>query len=168
MVFSKALKKVLMEYCQRRRWENVNGLLDPNGKTLLDIGCRDLFVYNKLKDKYEITLVDCALTNKLILEGDIQNLSFPDKSFDIVLCQQVLEHVFDPVKAISELKRITRRQLVITLPNEPFFTFFRLLSWEKEHLWAITPGVLRVYLGDPVYEREIFFKRYYVGVWNLA
>ena len=103
----------------------------------------------------------------MIKKEDVQNLSFPDKSFDIVLCQQVLEHVHDPVKAISELKRVAGKQLIISVPYEPFFTLCRFLNWEKEHLWAITPRVLKVYLGEPVYESKVFLKRYYVGAWKF-
>ncbi|MDD5155966.1 MAG: class I SAM-dependent methyltransferase [Candidatus Omnitrophica bacterium] len=150
------------------RWSAISKLLDADSRTLLDVGCGDLFIYDKLKDRYRLTLVDYSPKHNLIGKEDVMNLSFPDKSFDIVLCQQVLEHVFDPVKAIAELKRVTAKQLVITVPYEPFFTLLRLLSWEKEHLWAVTPAILRFYLGDPVYENKLFFKRYYLGVWRFG
>lgn len=103
-----------------------------------------------------------------ILKEDIQQLSFNDHQFDIVLCQQVLEHVPDPVKAIKELRRVAARQLIITVPYEPFFSIARLCCWEKEHLWAVTPLVLKHYLGAPIFENKLFFKRYYLGVWNFG
>ena len=149
------------------RWKVINKLLDVKSETLLDIGCQDLFFYNKLKNKYKITFADYFPISNLIKKEDLQNLSFEDKSFDIVLCQQVLEHISHPVKAISELKRITKKQLIISVPHEPFFTFFRFLIWEKEHLWAITPKILKFYLGKPMYENKIFLKTYYLGVWKF-
>lgn len=150
------------------RWKTINKILDVNGETLLDVGCQDLFFYEKLKNKYKVTLADYFPKNNIIKEEDIQNLSFQDKSFDIVLCQQVLEHVPNPPKAISELKRVTKKQLIISVPHEPFFSFLRFLIWEKEHLWAITPEILKFYLGEPVYENKVFLKTYYVGVWRFG
>ncbi|MFH1638278.1 MAG: class I SAM-dependent methyltransferase [Candidatus Woesearchaeota archaeon] len=145
----------------------VSRLLDKNSKTLLDIGCEDLTFYNKLKDKYKITLADLSPRNKKIRKEDIQKLSFKNNSFDIVLCQEVLEHVPNPVKAMKELKRVAKSQLIITIPNEPYFTLFRFLNWDKGHLWAIRPEALKACFGEPSYESKMFCKRYYVGIWNF-
>lgn len=157
--FYKKIKKYRIKYVKK--------LLDPESKTLLDVGCQDLFLYHQIKNKYEVTLVDIEPSSELIKKEDIQKLSFEDKSFDIVLCQEVLEHVSNPVKAILELKRVAKKQLIITIPNEPYFTFFRFFSWEKEHLWTITPKLLKLYLGKPNFETNFFLKRYYIGVWRL-
>jgi ubiquinone/menaquinone biosynthesis C-methylase UbiE len=167
MKIFRIFKRKIYNLIRIHRWKNIKGLLDKEGKTLLDVGCEELYFYNKLKSKYEITLADYSPKNALIKKENVQNLSFENKAFDIVLCQQVIEHVSNPVKAIFELKRVTKKQLIITVPYEPFFTLFRCLVWEKEHLWAITPKILKLYLGDPIYENTIFFKRYYVGVWKL-
>ena len=161
------IKNKLYNLIKLYRFSLVEKLVTPDGKTLLDIGCQDISVYNSLKNRYSITLADFFPSNKLIKKEDVQNLSFKNKSFDIVLCQEVLEHVENPVKAIHELKRITKKQLIISVPNEPFFTLFRFMVWEKEHLWAIAPSLLKIYLGKPVYENKIFFHRYYVAIWRF-
>lgn len=167
MKFLRTLETQIYNLLRLYRWKIINKLLDANSETLLDIGCNDLFFYSKLKNKYKITLADYFPKNNIIRKEDIQNLSFKDKSFDIVLCQQVLEHTPNPPKAISELKRVAKKQLIISVPNEPFFTFYRFLIWEKEHLWAVTPKILKFYLGKPAYENKIFLKTYYVGVWKF-
>ncbi len=41
--------------------------------------------------------------------GDINHLRYGDDTFDVSYCRLVLMHVDDPVRAISELKRVTRR-----------------------------------------------------------
>ena len=42
------------------------------------------------------------------MQLDVTDLSFPDASFDVVICNHVLEHVPDDRKAMSELHRVLR------------------------------------------------------------
>ena len=165
--FLRKSQKEIYEIIRHLRLMTIEKLISNDTSKLLDIGCQDLLLYNKLKHKYDITLADYDPRHELISREDIHKLSFDDHSFDTVLCQQVLEHAYDPPHAISELRRVAKKQLIITVPNEPFFTLFRFLVWEKEHLWAITPSILKHYLGDPCYERTFFFKRYYLGTWRF-
>lgn len=39
---------------------------------------------------------------------DLQNLTFEDKSFDLVITQDVVEHLFKPEKAFAEIGRVLR------------------------------------------------------------
>jgi 2-polyprenyl-3-methyl-5-hydroxy-6-metoxy-1,4-benzoquinol methylase len=97
---------------------------------------------------------------------DIENdVASSTQSADIITCFQVLEHVSDPVKAIQNLRTRFNRQLIISVPNEPWFSFWRL-GWEPEHLWAITPQALQRQLGAPSFEATFLLKRYYVGIWT--
>lgn len=41
--------------------------------------------------------------------GDLDNLQYQDGEFDLAYCRLVLMHVEDPVRTISELKRVTRK-----------------------------------------------------------
>lgn len=41
------------------------------------------------------------------LRGSVEDLPVEDGSFDVVLCNQVLEHCDDPERAVSELRRAT-------------------------------------------------------------
>jgi hypothetical protein len=52
---------------------------------------------------------------------DIQNIDRPDKSYDVVICNHVLEHVKDDVKALRELMRIVSDKgfLQLSVPD-PF------------------------------------------------
>jgi SAM-dependent methyltransferase len=45
---------------------------------------------------------------------NINRLPFADGAFDVVLCSEVLEHLVRPVEAIAELRRITRKCLIMT------------------------------------------------------
>ncbi|MBE0429908.1 MAG: methyltransferase domain-containing protein [Thermoleophilia bacterium] len=40
-----------------------------------------------------------------MVEMDITNIQFPDASFDVIICNHVLEHIIDDGKAMSELHR---------------------------------------------------------------
>lgn len=56
---------------------------------------------------------------------DIQNLSLPSETYDLVLCNHVIEHVPHDDRAISEMSRVLVRGGValITIPGD----------WEREH-----------------------------------
>ena len=43
-----------------------------------------------------------------ITQGDGCAMQFADASFDTVLCVQVLEHVFDPIRMVAEVGRVLR------------------------------------------------------------
>lgn len=51
---------------------------------------------------------------------DIQRLTLPDHSFDVVLCNHVLEHVPDDIQAIKEIFRILKPggKALITVPGD--------------------------------------------------
>lgn len=108
-------------------------------ETVLDAGCGEGFVIDFLRKKdpsLRFTGVDAdegaiAYAKAMLDEdvrlrtGNVYKLPFSDSSFDAVLCSEVLEHLDDPVKAVEEIKRVTRRYAVITVPREPYF---RLLN----------------------------------------
>jgi len=54
----------------------------------------------------------------IVQKGDICNLPFENNSFDLVLATDVIEHIDDDVKAVSELKRVLKPQgyMVIMVP----------------------------------------------------
>lgn len=164
----RSLKVTIYNAIRTRRCRLIKELLDTeHSHTLLDIGCRDFYFHDQLKDTFEITLADYQPADPRIQQENVESMTFQNHSFDIVLCQQVLEHVPQPVKAMRELRRVARNQLVISVPYEPFFSLARGLYWEKEHLWAVTPMALRSHLGPPTFETTFFFKRYYIAMWQF-
>ena len=60
--------------------------------------------------------------NVELISMQTENLAFRDNTFDAVLMIEVLEHVFDDEKAISEIYRILKPggKLIITAPNKLF------------------------------------------------
>lgn len=55
-----------------------------------------------------------------LIHGFAENLPFQDKSFDYVICTEVLEHVIDPKAVLKELKRVVKKNglVIISVPNE--------------------------------------------------
>jgi SAM-dependent methyltransferase len=50
--------------------------------------------------------------------ADVHQLPFDNDEFDVILCSESLEHVTDYRKAVSELLRVARKAVVITVPHE--------------------------------------------------
>lgn len=57
---------------------------------------------------------------------DVLGLSFDDDSFDVVHAHQVIQHVADPVRAISEMMRVCRPGGVVAIRDSDYaaFTWF--------------------------------------------
>lgn len=130
-------------------------------ESVLDVGCGEGFTLNRLQQEKigkKLEGVDAvkeslAVGKKLhpqlsLKEGDIYNLRYSANSFDIVLCTEVLEHLQDPGKGLQELLRVSKRYALVTVPNEPWFTFQRIarlknalhLGAHPEHIQHWTSG----------------------------
>jgi SAM-dependent methyltransferase len=56
--------------------------------------------------------------------GDIYALDVPDESFDVVHAHQVLQHLTDPVVAVTEAARLLRRDGVLAVRDSDYAGFF--------------------------------------------
>jgi SAM-dependent methyltransferase len=114
----------------------------PAGAWVLDAGCgsgRHLSEAFRFKDVHVVgidrsktdagkakRLLDCMIHEaedgggiKLVSVSDITKLPFKDGSFDVVICSEVLEHIPDHRKAISEIIRVCKpgKSLVVSVPR---------------------------------------------------
>jgi 2-polyprenyl-3-methyl-5-hydroxy-6-metoxy-1,4-benzoquinol methylase len=58
--------------------------------------------------------------------GNIEvGLDYPDDSFDVVFCSEVIEHMTSPAELVSEMKRVLKPggQLVLSTPNSAFWLY---------------------------------------------
>lgn len=74
------------------------------------------------------------------LFGDIGRLPFEDDTFDLVLAIEVLEHVPYPELALAELERVTRRDIVVSVPREPIWCAANLARGKYIKDLGNTPG----------------------------
>lgn len=121
-------------------------------ETILDVGCGEGFTLKKLEEKkigkknQGIDYSDDAINlgKRLYPElnlsiGDVYSLKFKDKSFDMSLCTEVLEHLEDPEKAVKEILRVTKKYVVFSVPNEPFFIMANFLRGKYLKNWGNHP-----------------------------
>ena len=107
----------------RAAFEIATTLYGKNEGTVLDVGTKDVTVtLDMFSENFEKTAMDNDFpdgfkpSSKIrLLNGNIYEINF-DKPFDIVLCQQVLEHLPDPKKAFQRLLDFCRDTLVMSVP----------------------------------------------------
>jgi SAM-dependent methyltransferase len=73
---------------------------------VLDVGS-GVKPYFPFFEPYASEFVSVDIANPAAdLEGAVEDLPVPDGSFDVVICNQVLEHSADPAQAVRELRRV--------------------------------------------------------------
>jgi ubiquinone/menaquinone biosynthesis C-methylase UbiE len=88
-------------------------------------------------------------------QGNIYDLPYKNSEFDLVICTEVLEHLKEPDKALKELKRVTKKYCIISVPNEPWFmvgNFFRGKNLSRfgndiEHIQHWTSNGIKKFVG---------------------
>jgi len=102
----------------------IEKIIPEDVKSILDIGCGNGVITTRLSRKYHIVGVDRSEqalshleTGKILASCD--NVPVEDRSYDLVLSTEMLEHLDDEVfhKTIGEFRRISRRYILITVPN---------------------------------------------------
>jgi len=72
--------------------------------------------------------------------ADIHSLPFANASFDVVTCSETLEHVPDLRAAVSELLRVARAAVVITVPHESEAKVKAHMKGACPHIHSLTPN----------------------------
>ncbi len=134
----KLLKKIPIDFGQESVKYHTKGkqiartLLNEKGKGkhALDVGCRDGYFTKYLcKLGYKTTSIDVECKFEKCSQIDANNpMPYPDNSFDLIWCSEVIEHLEDPKKTLNEFKRIMKQDgmAVLTTPNSHFWLYFIL------------------------------------------
>lgn len=122
---------------------------DVKGKRVLDAGAGTGH-FSRVLAEWGADLTSLDMGEKLMAEiqkkcktkpvvGSVLELPFPDRSFDAVVCTEVVEHTPDPKKAVQELCRVVAPGgvLALTTPNK---------VWQPA-IAVATALKLRPYLG---------------------
>jgi len=126
--------------------------LEAAAPRVLEVGCgegllaRHLYGLRAPSEGFEITDVEigqvmtglpAAIT---VRQASTYALPYADKSFDLIVCCEVLEHVDEPHRALRELRRVARSRVLVSTPLEPFW---RVLNVARGKYWTAlgnTPG----------------------------
>jgi ubiquinone/menaquinone biosynthesis C-methylase UbiE len=97
--------------------------IDEKTQNVLDAACGRGYLLDRILEKYpgmDCTGIDIKVSQQKykMLEADITNLPFEDKSFDTVLCTHALEHIKEPQKALDEIKRVCKKRLIVVVPRQ--------------------------------------------------
>ena len=108
---------------------------------ILDAGCGEGKLANYLKgfnlygfDSSEIAIKKAKEKEyKKLYKINIYTTNFRDKEFDKTICIQVFPYLLKPKEAFKELVRITKKEIIISVPNFNWFKIKMFFSnrWKK-------------------------------------
>lgn len=109
-----------------RRWV---GALAP--RSILDVGCGEGVLLDAFGEDVDIVGVDLSIdslrvcrgrhASRSVIQADgVRGLPLRDHAFDLVICTEVMEHIPEPGKLVSELRRICAADghVLLTVPIE--------------------------------------------------
>lgn len=134
----------------------------PPGR-VLDVGCgfggygRALIAAGFDWLGVEVKASDCAELARLGLphrQVDGRTLPFERAAFETTLCVEVLEHIANPAEFLTEIRRVTQRRFLVSVPNVelvPYLHRYAVVPWhllEGDHKNFFTRPSLRALLGE--------------------
>jgi 2-polyprenyl-3-methyl-5-hydroxy-6-metoxy-1,4-benzoquinol methylase len=109
--------------------------------TVLDCGCNEGFLSKALMEAgFHVTSIDNdeAMIAKAkdmfgieVIKADVNDLPYVDKSFDLVIGGEILEHLSNPGKGLAEMFRVSKERVIISAPIGEYW-----LGCE-DHKWQI-------------------------------
>lgn len=127
-------------------------LAQTNPGSILDAGCGEGIAMRRLLAQHAARVVGLdgsvgalQIASRLnprrgFVAGFLPDLPFPSRSFDLVVCMEVLEHLDDPEAGLAELCRVSHRTLLLSVPNEPFFRSANFLRGKNVQAWGNDSG----------------------------
>jgi SAM-dependent methyltransferase len=123
---------------------------------IIEVGCGDAsFTRDLAQYSTNVTAIDISASQiaensrtfpriKFVQHDVAEQFPFPDDSFEVIWCSEVLEHLFNPVFAVEEMHRILRPggRLLVTVPYHGRFkdVLIALFKWE-EHFSPTNPHI---------------------------
>lgn len=154
----------LNERCAEKILENLRG------RTVLEAGCGRGYLAGRMARTHEVTATDIVLDESAVarypgvefIAANVEDLPFPDRSFDTVVCTHTLEHVQNLQQAIGELRRVARERVIIVVPRQrPYKYGFNLhihffpYAWSLQGHLGYREDAVICNLGDWYYHEDV-------------
>jgi len=144
------VKKLFDHYYSDLR--EIIDFMDKNDR-LLEVGCAAGESSRRILQlltgqHFEASEYDSRLVKKLqetgfpvkVTQESVYELRREDRSFDGIFFLEVLEHIDDPHKALSELFRVSKKYVIISIPHEPIWRFLNIIRGKYLNNFGNTPG----------------------------
>ncbi len=172
-------KKILLWFFYLEYRSRLNVIPYSGEGKILDIGCGNGRYLTTMKKQgwqtYGIEINPKAskyAREELHLDvntGDLLNCKYQDKFFDVITMRHSLEHLYEPILTLKEVKRILKDDglLVIAVPNIDSFAakVFKEYWHQLEvpiHLIAFTPDSITKMLGSAEFKtKKIIYDRHH-------
>jgi ubiquinone/menaquinone biosynthesis C-methylase UbiE len=162
------------------------------GKRIVDIGCGEGITLEKLVTLYpdrQIVGIDSEPENIEICQkhalpikyGTVFDLPFENNSIDCILFLEVIEHLYEPEKALAEISRVLKPsgRLTLIFPNDRMFMISRLLTgmfreafYDAGHVRQWTPSKIRKALKaagfSTLVQRNLPFRFWSISLHHLS
>lgn len=136
-----------------RFFNSIKSLCPKKLSTVLEVGCgagySTRILYNHLKPiKFLASDIDpqlVSLTKERTPEVDVKvesiyNLQHSPASCDLVFALEVFEHLDNPILALQEIKKITNKYIIISVPREPLWRILNICRGKYLKYYGNTPG----------------------------
>ncbi len=90
-------------------------------------------------------------SNLRVVAGDIANCGLPPASFDLIICSEVVEHIVDSQKAISQLHDLLKPSGILVLSTPQRWSLLELMA-RIAYLPGIFTLVKLIYRGQPLFD----------------
>jgi ubiquinone/menaquinone biosynthesis C-methylase UbiE len=136
-------------------------------ESVLDAGCGEGIVYRAMRKRgytgkwtgFDFSEQAVEFARQASPEADwfhasAYQIPLADCSFDLIFSSQVLEHLPTPERALAEYARVARRNLLLSVPLEPWFRIFTWLSvrlrigGDPGHVNHWTPAAFRKFVQN--------------------
>lgn len=118
-------------------------------RKMLDVGCASGSMANEISKLFPTTKIfgidpypeainfgKSQYPHIKFLAADAHKLPFKKKSFDLIICYEVIEHVFNPPTVLKEIKRVLKDQGRAIIAMDSGNLLFRLVWF----VWENTKG----------------------------
>lgn len=129
---------------------------DLSHLSLLDVGCGNgyfSYYFEKICDTtcldYSEFMLSINPCKKKVLASAAE-IPFPNDSFDMVFCSNLLHHLQNPILVITEMRRVSKKYVIVSEPNGGnfFMVLFGVMKKEERMTLKYTMQYLKNILKE--------------------